>query len=118
MDDDAASRIQALEELTAEVFEALVGETLTLADDADGQVDLTLARVSRKPAAQSRTDVREPFSLLLHGPGAWGIEPGCYFLCHSTLPGLPPVHITPVIEPGAPADEDGRPLMAYQIVMN
>lgn len=119
MTDDAAAAtaaIEALRNLTAETFDPLIGATLTLADDADGRLDVTLGAVSRRPEARYKRDARTPFSLILHGPADRPAHGGSYFLCHESLPALPPLLVTPIVNPEAPCDDSGRPMATYQIV--
>lgn len=118
MNDAAAAATDALRTLTAEAFDPLIGASLTLADDADGRLEVTLADVKRHPAARHKQDARMPFSLLLYGPANRVAAAGRYFLCHESLPALPPLHVMPVINPGAPADEEGRTMVTYQVIVN
>ena len=117
MTDDVAAATQALRTLTAETFDPLVGATFTLADDADGRLDLRLGAVSRRPEARYTHDARTPFSLILHGPAERVAASGSYFLCHESLPALPPLLVTPIVDPEAPCDESGRQMVSYQIVV-
>ena len=118
MNDTLTAATETLRTLTAAVFDPLIGATLTLADDADGRLEVTLGDVKRHPAARHKQDARMPFSLLLHGPADRVAAAGRYFLCHESLPLLPPLHVMPVINPGAPADEEGRTMVTYQVVIN
>jgi hypothetical protein len=115
---EKADPTAALAALSAETFEALIEETLTLADDGDGRLALILGQVTRQPAARSRRDARTPFSLILHGPADRVARPGRYFLRHNSLPDLPPLLVTPIIDPEAPRDPEGRTMTSYQIAIN
>jgi hypothetical protein len=115
---EQATATAALQALSAETFEALIEATLTLADDGDGRLDVTLGEVKRQPAARHSREARIPFSLILHGPADRVAGAGCYFLCHDALPALPPLLVTPIVDPDAPRDEAGRTMTSYQVVIN
>ena len=54
-------------DVTVETFAGREGEAFTI-QFADAKLELTLAEVTRPPEDWGRSDRREPFSLMFHGP--------------------------------------------------
>ncbi len=87
-----------LRELTRSVFEPLLQQAfrVRLESDDDDQAALELTLVEVKSLGPAPTpELREPFSLLFHGPSDRMLEQGTYTLDHPHL-GAPAIFVVPL----------------------
>ena len=97
-----------IEDVTVETFAGREGETFAIRFD-DGTYEMTLASVDRMPEEWGRTDVREPFSVIFHGPVEHLIPQDTWALEHDEL-GTLELFVVPL----GPEGEDGP--LRYQAV--
>jgi hypothetical protein len=71
-------------DVTVETFTGREGQPFAI-QFADAKLELTLAEVVRAPGDWGRTDRREPFSLLFHGPLEHMLTQQIWWLDHDEL---------------------------------
>ena len=79
---------------TVETFTGREGQPFTI-QFADARLELTLAEIVRPPGDWGRTDTREPFSLMFHGPAEHVLPQQVWPLDHEEL-GRLEVFLVPV----------------------
>ena len=76
-----------LENATLETFAPLVGDTFSVATDESTSLDLTLAEADTYGATDER-DLRQPFTLVFHGPMSPVLRQRTFTLTHEQLGSL------------------------------
>lgn len=99
-------------DVTVETFAGREGQRFWIAF-SDAELDLTLASVTRAPEHFSRTDKREPFSVIFHGTLEHVIPAQMWPVQHEEL-GTLEMFLGPV----GPATEEGVEAMRYEAVFN
>ena len=97
-------------DVTVETFEGREGDVFAVRFE-DGAYDLTVAAVERPPGDWGRSDMREPFSVTLHGEPTHVLPQGLWTLSHGELGDIQ-LFVVPI----GPTDDGAA--QQYQVVFS